>query len=88
MQVITRLRDEYRMHIPLRVLFDNPIVSALAEGVTRLSTECEAESADRAVIVPGKGRDQEGLISRVQSLREDEIDELLEELEEPGSLLP
>jgi amino acid adenylation domain-containing protein len=75
-QVIARIRKYVGVEIPVRTLFEEPTVSALAEAVDKARA---AGISPRAPIVPrgSAGRTREQLEARLRELSDEEVDALL-----------
>ncbi len=75
-QVIARVRKYLGVEIPVRSLFEEPTVAALASAVARLAA---GGATPRAPIVPGRSgrRTREQLETRLRELSDEEIDALL-----------
>ena len=48
-QVISRLREQFSVEIPMRAMFDQPLVSGLAESVERARTAAEDDDDGMAI---------------------------------------
>ncbi|MBZ5622000.1 MAG: amino acid adenylation domain-containing protein [Acidobacteriia bacterium] len=75
-QVIARVRKYVGVEVPVRSLFEEPTVAALASAVARARTDGATPSAP---IVPGRSvrRTRELLEARLRGLSDEEIDALL-----------
>jgi acyl transferase domain-containing protein/acyl carrier protein len=73
-QFISRLRESFQLHLPLRTLFENPTVAALAQAIRELSHTEEQSREEIARI-----------LEEVEKLSEDELKErIAEELKTLG----
>ena len=70
-QVITRVRDVFKIRMELRALFEAPTISALAAKVADLQQEKETEQLDRMV----------ALQANVEQMSDEEVERALRKLE-------
>jgi amino acid adenylation domain-containing protein len=66
MQLVIRIREQFHVDVPLRVLFERPALSELAESIGELQ---------QAVFL---GEDLEGMQNELDALSEDELREMLD----------
>ncbi|RQW04813.1 amino acid adenylation domain-containing protein [candidate division KSB1 bacterium] len=66
-QIVSQLREEYQVELPLRVLFENPT----AEGIARAIAEEQAAQVDEQELA--------SMLSEVENLSEEELQRLLSE---------
>ena len=75
-RIVTRLRQSFRVQLPLRSLFDHPTVAGLAQEVSRGLDETEEQKLVK-VSSPHAETAQE-LLSKIDQLPDDQIDSLLD----------
>ena len=75
-QVIARVRKHMGVEVPVRSLFEEPTVAALAKAVARARADGAASSAP-IVSTRSAGRTREQLEARLRELSDEEIDALL-----------
>lgn len=83
-QVISRVRDLFKIQFPLRRLFEFPTVSELADAIAQAQREGNAYSETP---IKGKQRDGAALMENINSFSAEQIDSLLSEVlaEENGN---
>jgi SAM-dependent methyltransferase/acyl carrier protein len=75
-QVVSRIRDEFGVSLPLQVFFEDPTIAALAVQVEEHKGDGPSEAIKRAE-TPGRRDD---LLDKLDQMSEDQIDALLNKL--------
>ena len=75
-QVISRLRSEFGLEVPLRRIFEAPTVAALALKIDEVRNEQRSQSGTRVQTIPRRSR------QTIKSRKTRTIDELLAELDQ------
>ena len=75
-QVVSRIRDELRLEMPLRWMFEAPTIAAITGRLTELRRSSSLPQADPAIERGGQDR-----LPDVAALTDDEVDRLLDEME-------
>jgi amino acid adenylation domain-containing protein len=70
-QVISRVREVFRVELPLRNVFETPTISDLATTIAELQTA--QKDIQIAVINPIQSRQEERLLERLDELTEEEV---------------
>lgn len=68
-QVISRVREEFQVEVPLRRLFERPVIDELAQAIEQIKTEQEEKQ-------------ESNILDMVEGLSEEEMAGLLEQLSE------
>jgi amino acid adenylation domain-containing protein len=78
-QVISRVRQQFQIELPLRALFESPTVSELARVITRTREQQRgAQPVTPAIVARGRrGKNLEQLLAQVQGLSEAEVQQAL-----------
>ena len=76
-QVISRVRDLFKIQFPLRRLFEFPTISELAEAIAQAQREGNVYSETP---IKGKQRDQAALMKNINNLSAEQVDSLLSEV--------
>ena len=89
-QVISRVRNARNVELPLRALFDAPTVATLAELITKEQPEFSTAAKTDRIPVRNKvalesreSQDIEALLSGLESLADETVVQLLDEMEQP-----
>jgi amino acid adenylation domain-containing protein len=75
--VVSRIRNQFQLEVPLRTIFDAPTVRAVAERVDQIA-QCSRLSPSRQIeLTLLLNNDLTGLIGRIDELEEQDIDFLI-----------
>jgi acyl carrier protein len=76
-QVISRVRERFKLELPLRYLFDFPTVSGLAAAIATFNPGASAGTPQ--LITRDADREAEDLLARIDELSDEEVEALLSE---------
>ncbi|HEX8558732.1 MAG TPA: amino acid adenylation domain-containing protein [Pyrinomonadaceae bacterium] len=85
-QVIARVNKVFEIDLSLRKLFESPSLAAFAAAVAEAQVVSPADGSAARPIAPRARRDESDLLSRIDTMSDEEVDALLAELsgEEEG----
>ncbi|HEX5706332.1 MAG TPA: amino acid adenylation domain-containing protein, partial [Pyrinomonadaceae bacterium] len=78
-QLVSRLRELFRIELPLRRIFETPTVGGLAEAVVECRAQSSAEDVPQIEALPRGDRDLAELLAEMEGLSEDEVRALLDD---------
>jgi len=78
-RIVTRLREAFRIKLPLRSVLDCPTVAGLAAEISRHLGEAQAPDQDLIKAANPRAEKAQELLAQIEQLPEDQIDSLLGE---------
>jgi len=77
-RIVTRLREAFRITLPLRSLLDHPTIAGLALEVSRSLGESQDQDQNLVRVSNPQAEEAQELLARIEQLPEDQVDSLLE----------